>query len=109
MNWIYLSKTTSLTLFDLTPQAAILGFLNVNSNLLLIQTHLLLIHKTYIYNSRRSESLIIKFLIREIMKVKNIEEKISINNEKKTYYVQEKIAASRKCFEDQNFLTFYLI
>ena len=83
MNWIYLSKTTSLTLFDLTPQAAILGFLNVNSNLLLIQNHLLLIHKIYIYNSRRSESLIIKFLIREIMQVKNIEEKISINNEKK--------------------------
>ena len=71
------------TLFDLTPQAAFLGFLNVDSKLLLIQNHLLLIFKIYIYNSRRSKSLIIKFLIREIMKVKNIEEKISINNEKK--------------------------
>ena len=36
----------------------------------------------YIYNSRRSKSLILKSLIREMMKVKNIEEKISINNEK---------------------------
>ena len=71
------------TLFDLTLQAAFLGFLNVNPELLLIQNHLLLIFKIYVYNSRRSESLIIKFLIREIMKVKNIEEKISINNEKK--------------------------
>ena len=71
------------TLFDLTLQAAFLGFLNVDSKLFLIQNHLLLIFKIYIYNSRRSESLIIKFLIREIMKIKNIEEKISINNEKK--------------------------
>ena len=28
---------------------------------------------------------------------------------KKTCYLQEKMAASRKCFEDQNFLKFYLI
>ena len=35
------------------------------------------------YNSRRSESLILKSLIREITKVKNIEEKVSINYEKK--------------------------
>ena len=70
-------------LFDLTPQAAFLGFLNVDSKLLLIQNHLFLIFKIYIYNSRRSESLKIKSLIREITKVKNIEEKISLNNEKK--------------------------
>ena len=70
-------------LFDLTPQAAFLGFLNVDSKLFLIQNHLLLIFKIYIYNSRRSESLMIKFLIREIMKVKKTEEKISISNEKK--------------------------
>ena len=48
------------TLFDLTPQAAFLGFLNVDSKLLLIQNHLLLIFKICIYNSRRSESLKIK-------------------------------------------------
>ena len=60
-----------------------LGFLNVHLKLYLIQNHLLLIFKIYIYNPRRSKSLMIKFLIKEIMKVKNIEEKISINNEKK--------------------------
>ena len=63
-----------LTLFDLTPQAAFLGFLNVDSKLILLQNHLLLIFKIYIYNSRRSESLIVKSLIREMTKVKNIEE-----------------------------------
>ena len=72
-----------LTLFDLTPQAAFLGFLNVDSKLLLIQNQFLLIFKIHIYNSRRSESLKIKYLIREITKAKNIEEKVSLNNEKK--------------------------
>ena len=98
----------NFSLFDLTPQAAFLDFLNVDSKLLLIQNHLLLIFKLYIYNSRRSESLIIKFLIREIMKVKNMDEKISINNEK-NILCRRKMAASWKCFEDQNVLTFYLI
>ena len=60
-----------------------LGFLNVDPELLLKQNHLLLIFKIYIYNSRKSESLKIKFLLREITKVKNIEEKISLDNEKK--------------------------
>ena len=36
-------------------------------------------------------------------------EKFSINNEKKTYYVQQKMAASLICFEDLNFLTLNLI
>ena len=59
-------------LFDLTPQAAFVDFLNANSNLLLIQNHLLLMLKTYIYKSRKFELLILKFLIREI-KIKNRE------------------------------------
>ena len=63
-------------------------FSNVDSKLLLIQNHLLLIFKIYIYNSRRSESLKIKSLIQEITKVKNIEEKISLNNEKKTCLIE---------------------
>ena len=70
------------SLFDLTLQAAFLGFLNIDSKLVLIQNLLLLIFKVYIYNSRRSESLKIKSLVSEITKVRNIEQKISINNEK---------------------------
>ena len=50
------------TLFDLKPKAVFLGFLNIDSKLFLD---------------------LIKFLIRKIMKFKNIEEKTSINNEKK--------------------------
>ena len=70
------------TLFDLTPQATFLDFLNVDSKLFLIQNHLFLISEIHIYNSRRSESLIKKFVVREIMKVKNIEKKNSINIKK---------------------------
>ena len=106
-NELVLFFENKFTLFDLTMQTAFLGFLNVNSELLLIQNYLLLIFKIYIYNSRRSESLKIKSLIREITKVKNIEEKISLM--KKTCYIQEKMVTSWECFEDQNFLTFYLI
>ena len=75
-NELVLFFENEFTLFDLTLQAAFLGFLNGDLELLLIQNHLLLIFKIYIYNSRRSESLKIKSLIREITKVKNIEEKI---------------------------------
>ena len=88
-NELVLFFENEFTLFDLTPQAAFLGFLNVDSELLLIQNHLLLIFKIYIYNSRRSESLKIKSLIREITKVKNIEEKISLNNEKNMLYTRK--------------------
>ena len=85
-NELVLFFENEFTLFDLTSQAAFLGFLgfvNVDSELLLLQNHLLLIFKIYIYNSRKSESLKIKSLIRETTKVKNIEEKISLNNKKK--------------------------
>ena len=78
-NELVLFFKNEFTLFDLTPQASFLGFLgflNVDPELLLIENHLLLIFKIYIYNSKKSESLKIKSLLREITKVKNIEEKI---------------------------------
>ena len=74
MNYLFFEN--DFTLPDVTPQAAFLGFLNNDSKLFLIQNHLLLTFKVYTYNSRISESLIIKSLIKEIMKVKNIEEKV---------------------------------
>ena len=77
MTWLYY-----FTLFDQTPQPVFLGFLNVDSKLLLLQNHLLLIFKIYIYNSRRSELLTLTSLFRETAKVKKIKEKVSISNEK---------------------------
>ena len=63
-----------VALFVLFPNC-LLGFLNFDLKLLLMQNHLLLITEIYIYNFRRSELLILSSLIREIAKVKNIEEK----------------------------------
>ena len=88
-NELVLFFESEFSLFDLTPQAIFLGFLNVDSEPLLIQNHLLLIFKIYIYNYKGSESLKIKSLILEITKVKNIEEKISLNNEKNMLYTRE--------------------
>ena len=86
-----------LPLFGLTQQVgSFVVFFKCRFKAILIQNHLLLVSTIYIYNSRWSE----------ITKVKNKEKKNSINNEKKSYYVQEKIAASLKCFEDQNVLKF---
>ena len=108
-NELVLFFENEFTLFDLTPQAAFIGFLNVDSELLFIQNHLLLIFKIYVYNSRKSESLRKKCLIREITKVKKHRGKNFIKQWKKACYIQEKMATSWKCLEDQNFLTFDLI
>ena len=69
-NELVLFFENEFPLFDQKLPASFWGFLNVDLELLLIQNHLLLIFKIYIYNSRRSESLKIKSLIREITKVK---------------------------------------
>ena len=84
------------SLFDLTMQAVFVGFLNADLKLIFIQNHLLLLSKIYIYNTRRSESLILKSLIREVMKVKTIKRKISVKSKKKKklQYVLRKMAAS---------------
>ena len=93
------------TLFDLIPQVAFLDFLQVDSKVVFVQNYLLLIFEMYVFNSRRSESLILTSLISEITKVKNLFNK----QWKKSYYVQERMEASWKCFEDQNCLILYLI
>ena len=72
-NELVLFFKNEFTLFDLTPQAAFLdflGFLNADPKLLLIQNHLLLIFKIFIYNSRKSESLKIKPYFEKSQKLK---------------------------------------
>ena len=96
----YLFFKNDFTLFDLTLQATFLDFLNVDSKLLLIQNHLLLIFKIYIYNSKRYKSLIIKFLIREIMKVRGNIKHIGkkFNNHEKNLLRTRENSSSLKMF-----------
>lgn len=65
----------SFTLFELTPKAAFAGFLNGESKLPFIQNRLFILFKIYIDNSRKSKSLKLESLIRQITKVENVEEK----------------------------------
>ena len=77
----YNSKSMELTRFILRKGIhSVLGFLNGDSKLFLIQNRVLLMFKIYIHNSRGSEPLKIKSLVREITKVKNMEEKISLSS-----------------------------
>ena len=71
----------------LTPQVAIFSFLEADCQSYLIQNHILLISKLYIYKSRKNKFLSSTCLLKEISKIKNIEKKIaSVNEEKNTAY-----------------------
>ena len=62
------------TLLPLTPQdAAIFGFFEANCQSYLIQNHILLILKQYIYKSRKNKFLSSTCLLKEISKIKNME------------------------------------
>ena len=72
-----------LQLPDLTPQAAIFGFLNTEEEFSLLQNHILLLFKLYIYNSRPSGILILNSLLAEIVKIMNIEKHLASSNQNK--------------------------
>ena len=77
-----------LTLLPLTPQAAIFGFLEIDCQSYLIQNHILLILKLYIYKSRKILFLSSTCLLKEVSKIKNIEKKVvaSVNEKKNIAY-----------------------
>ena len=75
------------TLLPLTPQAVIFAFLEADSQSYLIQKHILLISKLYIYKSRKNTILSSTCLLKEI---KNIEKKRASVNEKKNIVYKRK-------------------
>ena len=68
---------------QLSLQTAFFGFLNLNSNLGLIQNHILLIFKIYLNKSRKYERVTLNGLIKNIANVITIERKIANNDTKK--------------------------
>ena len=50
-------------------------------NDILPKNRILLLFKIYVYNSRKHEKVLLNNLIRNVMKVKNIEKEIAGNNE----------------------------
>ena len=72
-----------LSLPDLNPQAAFFGFLDLNDETFLIVNRILLTFKFYLYNSRNKKTPHLQSLLKQINKIKDIEKKLSENNEKK--------------------------
>ena len=73
----------SFQLPDLTPQSAMFGFLDINSNFYLIFNHLLLIFKFYVYKARSIKNVSFNVLKIKIKKVQEAEKNISKNNANK--------------------------
>ena len=72
-----------LTLLPLIPQAVNFGFLEADCQSYLIQNHILLISKLYIYRFRKNNFLSITCLLKEISKIKNTEKKVESVSKKK--------------------------
>ena len=80
----------NITLLPLTPQAAIFGLLEADCQSYLLQSHILLILKLYIYKSRESKFFISTCLLTKISKVKNKEKNVaSVNKKQETLHIKE--------------------
>ena len=86
---LQLQLKDNMTLLPLTPQTAIFCFLEADCQTYLIQNHILLISKLYIYKFRKNRFLSSTCLLKEISKIKNIEKKVASVNEKKTLHIKE--------------------
>ena len=65
-----------ITIPDVTPQSAILGFTDTSTKHFLLMNHLLLIYKCYLYKARDSQHL--SFLaFKNSIKIKTLEERTS--------------------------------
>ena len=90
-NQLSLFFETDLDFPDLTTQAALFGFINESdNNLNILQNHILLIFKLYIYQSRERGVLNLNGLIKNVTKVKILERKIASVCEKKTIQFNNK-------------------
>ena len=77
-----------------TPQSAIFGFWDLDTNEHLILNHLLFIFKMFIYNARTTGYLNISHLLIYIKGIKDTEKKLCENNAKR----KKKLTRSGKMF-----------
>ena len=77
-------KTIFLCTTDLTPQAAFFGFTEKHlDEYYILQNHLLLVFKIYLYRSRSYGFVCLKSLLLEIKKINCLEKKIAEANANK--------------------------
>ena len=72
-----------ITLPQLNPQTAILGYTNSNEQNFLLQNHILLVFKKFIYASRNSGNLILSAFLKKLSKIRNTEKAIALNDKTK--------------------------
>ena len=72
-----------ITLPQLNPQTAILGYTNSNEQNFLLQNHILLAFKKFIYASRNSGNLILSAFLKKLSKIRNTEKAIASNDKTK--------------------------
>ena len=78
-----LEKRYGMILYDLTPQAAFFGFTEKDLDDTILQNHLLLVFKIYLYKSRSYGFVCLKPLLLEIKKINRLEKKIAEANANK--------------------------
>ena len=78
-----LEKRYGMTLYDLTPQTAFFGFTEKDLNNTILQNHLLLVFKIYLYKSRSCRFVCLKPLLLEMKKSNCWEKKIGEANANK--------------------------
>ena len=72
-----------LSLYDLTPPAAFFGFTEKHLDDSILQNHLLLVFKIYLYKSRSYGFVCLKSLLLEIKKINSLEKTIAEANANK--------------------------
>ena len=92
-----------LSLYDLTPQAAFFRFTEKHDTLL--QNHLLLVFKIYLYKSRSYGFVSLKSLILEIKKINHLEKKLAEANanKHKSYLLKWNKIKNHLTIYNQNF------
>ena len=90
-NRLLLFFETDLDFPDLTLQAALFGFVSeLDNNLNILQNHILLIFKLYVYQSRGRGVSNLNSLLKNVTKIKKLERKIASVCEKKTIQFNNK-------------------
>ena len=79
-NQVQIYFTDCFYFSHLTPQTAIFGFHNIANDTFLIQNHILLLFKLYIYNARKHGFLFFNNFLIEFNKIKNLEKRVAANN-----------------------------
>ena len=79
-NQVQIYFTDCFHFSQLTPQTAIFGFHNIDNDTFLIQNHILLLFKLYIYNARKHGFLSFNNFLNEISKIENLEKRVAPNN-----------------------------